>query len=259
MVLICAAAFAASALTFVSGFGLGTLLTPVFALFFPVQTAIATTAVVHLANNLFKLLLTGRAADWRVVVRFGMPAMAAAVAGAGTLVLSSALPALAQYEFAGQTRRVTVVKVLIGGLVAVFALLESSRRFRNLQLPVRYLPWGGVLAGYFGGLSGMQGALRSAFLIRAGLSKEAFVGTGVVCSILVDLARLTVYGGSQTLSFADAASADVTTAAAAAAVSAFAGAVAGARLLTRLTLASVQVAVSIMLTAFGLALAAGLL
>ena len=33
-------------------------------------------------------------------------------------------------------------------------------------------------SGFFGGLSGMQGALRSAFLARAGLSKEAFVASG---------------------------------------------------------------------------------
>lgn len=259
MVLISVAAFVASALTFVSGFGLGTLLTPVFALFFPVETAIAATAVVHLANNLFKLWLTRRTADWRIVARFGLLATIAALAGAWVLVVSSGLPALVQYELAGQPRRVTVVKVVIGALTVAFALLESSRRFRAVQLPVRYLPWGGVLAGFFGGLSGIQGALRSAFLIKAGLSKEAYVATGVVCSVLVDLARLLVYGSSQIVSVADDASGDVAMVAAAASASAFAGAVVGARLLKNLTLASVQAAVSYLLMAIGLALAAGLL
>ena len=47
-----------------SGFGLGTLLMPVFALFFPVPVAVASTAVVHLASNLFRLAFTGRQADW---------------------------------------------------------------------------------------------------------------------------------------------------------------------------------------------------
>lgn len=259
MVLICAAAFVASALTFVSGFGLGTLLTPVFALFFPIQTAISATAVVHLANNLFKLFLTGGAADWRIVARFGMPATLAALVGAAALVVSSSFPTLVQYELAGQTRRVTLVKVIIGVLTVAFALVESSRRFGSVQLPVRYLPWGGVLAGFFGGLSGIQGALRSAFLIKAGLSKEAYVATGVVCAVLVDLARLLVYGSSQMVSVADAASRDVAVVATAASASAFAGALVGARLLKDLTLKSVQVAVSIMLVGIGLALAAGLL
>lgn len=259
MVLICAAAFVASALTFVSGFGLGTLLTPVFALFFPIQTAIAATAVVHLANNLFKLCLTGRSADWRIVARFGVPATIAALAGAAALIVSSDVPTLAQYELAGQTRRVTLVNVIIGTLTVTFALLESSRRFRAVQLPDRLLPWGGVLAGFFGGLSGIQGALRSAFLIKAGLSKEAYVATGVVCAVLVDVARLLVYGRSQMLTAPEAMSNDVAIVATAAAASAFAGAVVGARLLKDLTLRSVQVAVSVMLVGIGFALGGGLL
>jgi hypothetical protein len=48
---ICAAAFAASGLTLFAGFGLGTLLMPVVALFFPVDVAIAITALVHRATT----------------------------------------------------------------------------------------------------------------------------------------------------------------------------------------------------------------
>jgi len=72
------AALFAAALTFFSGFGVGTLMTPVFALFFPLPLAIAATAVVHVVNNLFKLGLTVRNASWRVVAAFGLPAMLAA-------------------------------------------------------------------------------------------------------------------------------------------------------------------------------------
>ena len=55
LALIAFAALVGSTLTLFSGFGLGTMMTPVFALFFPVPLAIAATAVVHLASNLFKL------------------------------------------------------------------------------------------------------------------------------------------------------------------------------------------------------------
>ncbi len=57
--LVCLVALLASGLTLFSGFGLGTLLLPAFALFFPVEIAVAATAIVHLINNLFKLLLVG--------------------------------------------------------------------------------------------------------------------------------------------------------------------------------------------------------
>ncbi|NCC73692.1 MAG: sulfite exporter TauE/SafE family protein, partial [Sphingobacteriia bacterium] len=84
-VVIALVASGAAMLTFFSGFGLGTILMPVFALFFPVEIAIALTAVVHLANNLFKTSLIWRAINFRVVFLFALPAALAAFLGAYVL------------------------------------------------------------------------------------------------------------------------------------------------------------------------------
>jgi len=54
-----ASALLAAGLTMYSGFGLGTLMLPVFALFFPVEMAVVATALVHGANNVFKVSLLG--------------------------------------------------------------------------------------------------------------------------------------------------------------------------------------------------------
>lgn len=78
-------ALLASTLTLFSGFGLGTVLTPVFVLFFPVPLAVAATAIVHFANNLFKFALLAKQADWAVVMRFGIPAAIAALVGFGLI------------------------------------------------------------------------------------------------------------------------------------------------------------------------------
>ena len=94
LVLIGAAALLASTLTLFSGFGLGTMMTPVFALFFPLPLAIAATAVVHLASNLFKVGLLARNADARVVALFGVPAALAALVGASVLGAIDRLPVL---------------------------------------------------------------------------------------------------------------------------------------------------------------------
>ena len=83
--IVCTVALLASGLTFFSGFGLGTILMPVLALFFPVTIAIAATAIVHFANNLFKLALVGRSANRDVLIRFGVPAVVAALIGAWLL------------------------------------------------------------------------------------------------------------------------------------------------------------------------------
>ena len=81
-VIIIPVAFGAALLTFFSGFGLGTILMPVFALFFPVEIAIAVTAIVHLANNLFKGSLVWKHIHKKVVAWFAIPAAGAAFAGA---------------------------------------------------------------------------------------------------------------------------------------------------------------------------------
>lgn len=193
---ICTVALLASALTFFSGFGLGTLLLPAFALFFPVEQAVALTAVVHFLNNLFKLALVGRRADRHVVLRFGLPAIGMSFLGAWVLVWLAGIAPVFSYAAFGRPVSVTPVDLVIGALLLAFASLELFPRFRSLSFGPRYMPLGGLLSGFFGGLSGMQGALRSAFLSRSGLDKEAFVGTGVVLACLIDFSRLVVYSDS---------------------------------------------------------------
>ena len=258
-VVIAATALVVSGLTLFSGFGLGTILMPAFALFFPVTTAIAATAVVHLANNLFKLLLVGRLADWNVLMRFAVPAAVAAVGGAWLLGQLTGMPVLARYDLFGEVREIQSVKLVIGLMIVIFALLELDPRFAALSFSSRFLALGGVISGFFGGLSGNQGAFRSAFLLKAGLDKEAFVATGVVAAVVVDTVRLIVYGlsfyGTSFAAIGDEVLGTVATAIVAAAV----GAYLATRLLRKVTLRLVQVVVAVMMIVVGLGLAGGVL
>lgn len=233
---------------------------PAFAVFFPIDVAIAATAVVHLSNNLFKVTLLGRAAAWRIVALFGMPAALAAFAGAWLLEGMAAAPPLAAYELAGRPHQVTLLKVVVAALMLSFAGFEVVPALQRLEFPRRYLVLGGALSGFFGGLSGHQGALRSAFLVRAGLGKEAFIATGVVSAVVVDLARLSVYGTAFVardlgVVLADRGGWGLIVAAIAAA---FAGSFAGARLLPKVTMTGVRWVVAVMLCLLGIALGAGL-
>ena len=65
---------------------------------------------------------------------------------------------------------------------------------RKIKIDQKWLVVGGSLSGFFGGLSGHQGALRSVFLLKTKTSTNSFIATGVVIAILVDLARVFVYG-----------------------------------------------------------------
>src|SRR5687767_8360267 len=168
ILILCLAALITSLLTFFSGFGLGTILTPVFAIFFPIEIAIALTGVVHFLNNIFKLGLVGLKADKAVVIKFGIPAFFSALIGAYLLVKLSNLEPLYSYTIDDRNFTVTPIKLIVAVLLVFFALMEVVPSLKKLDFG-KNLFVGGILSGFFGGLSGNQGALRSAFLMKAGL------------------------------------------------------------------------------------------
>lgn len=252
---ICVTALLASGLTFFSGFGLGTLLLPAFAVFFPVELAVAMTGIVHFANGLFKLALIGKHAQKAVVLRFGIPAMLTAFLGAWMLGALAHLPAWAEYRIGEHRFSVTPVKVVIGVMLIAFTLAESLPALRTRTFNRKWLPLGGALSGFFGGLSGHQGALRSAFLVKAGLSKEAFIASGVFIACLIDLTRLGVYSRR----FVDMREQMDYRLLGAAAIAAFAGAFAGNRMLAKVTMKGVQWIVGALVLLVGVGLATGLL
>lgn len=191
-----AAAFFASTMSFFSGFGLGTLLMPVLAVFFPLPVAIAATAVVHGSNNLFKIVMVGARAEKELVLKFGLPAILSALAGAWALHLVTAVSGdiAFHYDFGGKLATITPLKVLLSLLMFVFAAFDLHPRLKKMKFDRRWLPLGGALSGFFGGLSGHQGALRSAFLVKTDVTPEAFVATNAVIGFMVDFSRLAVYG-----------------------------------------------------------------
>jgi uncharacterized membrane protein YfcA len=255
IIIISITAFLVAILTFFSGFGLGTILTPIFMIFFPVDLAIGLTGIVHFFNNIFKLILVGKNADKTVLLRFGVPAVLAAILGSWLLLNISDAKPLFSYEMFGKTFEVFPVKFIISILLIIFASIDLIPYFNKLQFGKEKLPIGGVLSGFFGGLSGNQGALRSAFLIKAGLTKEAFVGTAVVVSTFVDFTRLSIYATR----FSKAGLIDNLTLVICATLSAIIGAYIGNKLLKKVTLHFLQIAIAIMLIFISFALGAGLI
>lgn len=255
IIIIGFAAFFTAILTFFSGFGLGTILAPVFAIFFPIDVAIALTGVVHFTNNVFKIFLVGKQTNKAVLLRFGIPAIIAAFAGAWLLMRITALPSLFEYSLWGKSFEITPVKLIIALILIVFSVFEILPSVQKWQFGKDKLILGGVLSGFFGGLSGIQGALRSAFLIKSGLSKEAYIATGVVIASLVDFTRLSVYATR----FAAAHLHENIALLATATLAAIAGALIGKKLLKKVTLRSIQLLVAVMLVFISLALGLGII
>jgi len=242
-----------------SGFGLGTLLMPAYALFMPVELAVAATAVVHAANGLLKGALLGRRADRTVVLRFGVPAILAAFVGAWALGELSSLHLAYRYGIGGLTATVTPVNLVMGALMIAFAIAELHPALAHARIDPAWLPAGGLLSGFFGGLSGHQGALRSAFLVKTGLTTTQFVGTNAVLGLLVDTTRIAVYAAAgHAPSLFGAAGVDLRLVLVGM-VAAFTGVLVGRRWLTKVTMRSVQWLTGVLLVGIGSLLAAGLL
>ncbi len=250
-IVILLVAFGASMLTFFSGFGLGTMLTPAFILFFPPEIAVAATAIVHFINNLFKLILIGRHTVWSVALKFGIPAILGAYAGARLLSLlstSDQVIHLLGFETSG-------LNLVLGGLILLFALMELLPRLKDVQLSAKWLFPGGVISGFFGGLSGHQGALRSAFLVKLKLSKEQFVATGVVIACIVDTIRISTYATN----FDMERIASMRPLLIMATLAAFGGALLGKYLLKKITIGLIQNIVGILMIIISILLFLGLI
>lgn len=248
-------ALAASLLTFFSGFGLGTLLMPVMLLWFPPPLAIALTGLVHALNSLFKVSLTFRSINYGVLKRFGVTAVVASFIGSYLLLQLGKLPVWFEYEFSGVHAEIGPLKMLVATLMMVFVFLEAMPAVKRWAFPEQWMPLGGIVSGFFGGLTGNQGALRSAFLIRAGMSKESFVATSAMIALLIDATRLGNYSQGVFSRYSN----DLSTPVLFALSGALIGTLIGNRLLAKVTLEFVQKTVMAFLLVVAVMLAAGIL
>ena len=196
VVIITLVTFSAAILTFFSGFGLGTILTPIMMIFFPVEIAIAFTGIIHFSNNIFKLFIVSKNIDKEILIRFGGPAILASFIGSYLLFNIGSDKVLYSVYILGKSRSVTFIKFLVSILLIIFSLIDLMPFFKNLNFHKKTIPLGGFLSGFFGGLTGNQGALRSAFLIKMNLDKKVFISTTVFISTMVDFTRIGVYSSN---------------------------------------------------------------
>lgn len=175
--LLIAAAVAAGALASVVGFGIGSLLTPVFALTMGTRAAVAAVSIPHLVGTALRFALMRGHLDRRAFISFGLTSAAGGLTGA---LLHARLgnPALS---------------VVFGLLLLFVAASEMSGLARRMRFsgPVAWVA--GALSGFLGGLVGNQGGIRSAALLGFNLHRDAFVATATAVGLVVDAARMPVY------------------------------------------------------------------
>jgi uncharacterized membrane protein YfcA len=254
-IIIAIAVTFASILTFFSGFGLGTIMLPIFALFFPIEVAVAATALVHFANNVFKFGFVYKSINIPVALQFGLPAIATAVLGSFLLKELGSPAPLGSYTLGGHRFDITLLKIVIGTILIFFAFFEFVVKSKKFSFDTNRLWLGGIITGFFGGLSGHQGAFRSAFLAQTDLDKASFIATSNVLSLGIDISRLLVYSSifsfqliveNQNILYVGI-------------LFAFVGTYFGSKLLHKTTMDGVQKTVGIALILMGAGLISGLL
>ncbi len=175
--LIAAAALAGGAVAAVTGFGIGSLLTPAFALQVDARLAVAAVSIPHVVGTAFRFWLLGGRVDRRVLWSFGLTSAAGGLAGA-LLQEQAGTPAL---------------MVLFGALLLFTAGAELTGLAERMRFQGPVAWFAGGASGFLGGLVGNQGGIRSAALLGVDLPKHAFVATATAVGLMVDGARVPVY------------------------------------------------------------------
>jgi uncharacterized membrane protein YfcA len=174
---LAAASIVAGAIASVTGFGIGSILTPTLSLWIDGRLAVALVAIPHVVGTAVRFAMVKGQVDRHVLYRFGLASAAGGLAGA-----------LFQGYASGP-------RLML--LLAVLLLFVSASELSGLATRMRFTgpaAWmAGVLSGLLGGLVGNQGGIRSAALLGFGLSRDAFVATATAIALFVDGARLPVY------------------------------------------------------------------
>ena len=175
--LIVCSALAGGAIAGVTGFGIGSLLTPALAWQIDARTAVAAVSIPHCLGTAFRFWLLGGRVDRRVLWSFGLMSAAGGLTGA-LLQQRSTTPAL---------------MLIFGALLLFSAGAELTGFARRMQFEGPFAWVAGATSGFLGGLVGNQGGVRSAALLGVDLPKHAFVATATAVALMVDAARVPVY------------------------------------------------------------------
>ena len=171
------ATFFAAAFTVPAGFGLATMITPIVFLWLEPHEAVAVVGIVHGSHNAWKLKVLRSSVDYSAVRRYGWAMVVGALLGAALNTAVEADPLL----------------LIVGVALVVLPLLSMSERWTNVRLPDAEDRIGGFGSGFFGGLTGHQGALRAMFLQKRLPNKTEYAATAAVLALVVDVTRVPVY------------------------------------------------------------------
>ncbi len=161
----------------VAGFGIGSFITPLLAIVTGTGIAVAAVSIIHFLGTFLRFFFWRKHVNKKVLLGFGLASAAGGLAGA---LLHNVL--------------FNEVLTIIFGCLLVFTGLSILTGLSDKLHFTGPFAWiAGGLSGFFGGLVGNQGGIRSAAMFEFELDRKEFIATATGIALLVDIARMPVY------------------------------------------------------------------
>lgn len=176
-ILFLIAAFFAEIIGTMAGFGSSTVFLPIALLFFDFRTALVLVAVFHMAGNIGRITFFRHGFKKELLLKFGVPSVIFTIIGAFLV------------DFVSQP----MLKLILGVFLIAYVVASFYRSDLSMRPAMSNTVIGGSISGFFAGLIGTGGALRSSFLMSYNLEKSVYISTAAAISLAVDISRIPVY------------------------------------------------------------------
>lgn len=167
----------ASSIGTMTGFGTSTIMVPVLSLFLPLPLVLLFVGVIHWFGDIWKMLFFKKGLNWNLVLLFGIPGII--------------------FSFWAARLPLTLPEVPLQRSLGLFLVLYVAfvwfRPTWKMKASNSNALLGGGLSGFFSGIFGVGGAVRSTFLSTYDLPKSVFLFTSGAIGILIDSSRITQY------------------------------------------------------------------
>ena len=177
ILLLSAFVIVASCVGTITGFGTSTILVPALLLFYPLPQTLLFVGIIHWFGDVWKLLLFRKGFQWKLILGFGIPGIAATVLGASIVFR---IPAM-------------ILSRMLGIFLVCYVLYLFLKGSFRIKPNLFASACGGALSGFLAGVFGIGGAVRGLFLTAYDLPKGIYIATAGAIALIIDTARLTTY------------------------------------------------------------------
>jgi len=173
----------ASTVGTMTAFGTSTIMVPVLLLYYPLPQTLLFVGVIHWFGNVWKLILFRRGFQWKLILAFGVPGIAATYLGAS--LMFDVDP--------------DILSRILGGFMVVYVVYLFFKSSFRVPASTPAGICGGALSGFCAGIFGIGGAVRALFLSAFNLPKATYIATAGAIALAIDTTRLSRYviGGSR--------------------------------------------------------------